>query len=225
MDSLKQPDPPAESQDSFVKLDASMTSPAKNVKEAPSAVQNNYIDTPNKHESSAKKRPGLVGIQGFQESTNYSEIESPMRKRKGALQKLKLDNDDDDVVAKDSNFEGLEKAFQIVMTQLDTKKKEFETIKTKSLVELRDMDLDNVLKDWQRDLEMKTDGATGEEQIVKFNAMKSAELKQVEEFVHIFSDWVEEKTTEIANAKLPPPEPKVQKSKTIAPEKKTVISK
>lgn len=34
MDSLKQPDPPApeESQDSFVKLDASMTSPAKNVK-------------------------------------------------------------------------------------------------------------------------------------------------------------------------------------------------
>ena len=64
MDSLKQPDPPAESQDSFVKLDASMTSPAKNVKEAPSAVQNDYL-SPTKQESSAKKRPGLVGIQGF----------------------------------------------------------------------------------------------------------------------------------------------------------------
>lgn len=100
MDSLKQPDPPAESQDSFVKLDASMTSPSKNVKEAPSAVQNDYIDSPSKQESSAKKRPGLVGIQGFQEQTNYSEIESPMRKRKGALQKLKLDNDSDEDHAK-----------------------------------------------------------------------------------------------------------------------------
>ena len=38
MDSLKQPDAPSESQDSFVKLDARMTSPTKNVKEAPSAV-------------------------------------------------------------------------------------------------------------------------------------------------------------------------------------------
>lgn len=65
MNSLKQPDPPAESQDSFVKLDASMTSPSKNVKEAPSAVQNDYIESPSKQESSAKKRPGLVGIQGF----------------------------------------------------------------------------------------------------------------------------------------------------------------
>lgn len=138
-----------------------------------------------------------------------------MRKRKGALQKLKLDNDDDDDAPKDSNLEGLEKAFNIVMSQLDTKKKEFEAIKTKSLVELRDMDLPNVLKDWQRDLEMKNDGAIGEEQIVKFNAMKSTELKKIEEFVHIFSDWVEEKTTEIANAKLPPPVKKVEKQKTV----------
>jgi hypothetical protein len=35
------------------------------VKEAPSAVQNDYIESPSKQESSAKKRPGLVGIQGF----------------------------------------------------------------------------------------------------------------------------------------------------------------
>jgi len=103
-----------------------------------------------------------------------------MRKRKGALQKLKLDNDDepeDDHAKVDSNFEGLEKAFNIIMSQLDTKKKEFDSIKTKSLVELRDMNLQNVVKDWQRDLEMKTDGAHCEEQIVKFNAMKSTELK------------------------------------------------
>lgn len=63
------------------------------------------------------------------------------------------------------------------MSQLETKKKEFDTIKTKSLVELRDMNLQALLKDWQRDLEMKTDGAHGEEQIVKFNQMKKAELK------------------------------------------------
>ena len=63
------------------------------------------------------------------------------------------------------------------MSQLESKKKEFETIKTKSLVELRDMHLQDVLKDWQRDLEMKPEGAHGEEQIVKFNQMKKAELK------------------------------------------------
>lgn len=102
-----------------------------------------------------------------------------MRKRKGALQKLKLDNDDEDDehVKLDSNFEGLEKAFNIIMSQLESKKKEFDTIKTKSLVELRDMNLQSLLKDWQRDLEMKTDGAHCEEQIVKFNAKKNTELK------------------------------------------------
>lgn len=131
-----------------------------------------------------------------------------MRKRKGALQKLKLDNDSDDHEKLDSNFEGLEKAFNIIMSQLESKKKEFDTIKTKSLVELRDMNLQSLVKDWQRDLEMKTDGATNEEAIVKFNANKKAELKSIEEFVHIFSDWVEEKSTEIANANLPAAEKK-----------------
>jgi len=94
------------------------------------------------------------------------------------------------------------------MAQLEAKKKEFDVIKTKSLVELRGMKLQNLLKDWQRDLEMKTDGATNEEAIVKFNANKKAELKSIEEFVHIFSDWVDEKTTEIANANLPAAEKK-----------------
>jgi hypothetical protein len=101
-----------------------------------------------------------------------------MRKRKGALQKLKLDNDSEDDQKKlDSKFEGLEKAFNIIMSQLESKKKEFDIIKNKSLVELRDMDLPKVVKEWQRDLEMKTDGAVGEEQIVTFNAKKSTELK------------------------------------------------
>lgn len=127
-----------------------------------------------------------------------------MRKRKGALQKLKLANDSEEDHAKE-DFEGLEKAFTIIMSQLETKNKEFNDIKTKSLVELRDMNLQNLLKDWQRDLEMKPEGAIGEDQIVKFNANKSTELKKIEEFIHIFSDWVEEKTTEIANANLPPP--------------------
>lgn len=99
-----------------------------------------------------------------------------MRKRKGALQKLKLDNDDDEDHAK-LDFEGLEKAFNISMSQLEAKKSEFNVIKTKSLVELRDMNLQALLKDWQRDLEMKPEGAIGEDQIVKFNANKSTELK------------------------------------------------
>jgi len=38
------------------------------------------------------------------------------------------------------------------------------------------------------------------EKLVEFNQMKKAELAQIENFIHIFNDWVEETLQEIEQA-------------------------
>jgi predicted transposase YdaD len=51
--------------------------------------------------------------------------------------------------------------------------------------------LQSLSKEWQKELEMHiTEKDEGHEDLVEFNQLKSKELKQIEEFMHILNDWV-----------------------------------
>ena len=66
--------------------------------------------TPSKDDESPKKRPNVVGIKGFTSDVEQPEIESPMRKKKKGLDKLKISQEPCEA-PKENKFENLEKKF------------------------------------------------------------------------------------------------------------------
>lgn len=158
-------------------------------------VKTNHIKA---SESSSKKRPTMTGIQAFTDGHN-AEPDSPMRKKKMHLGQLSMKPE---VCEAPKKFENLEKAFTKVWANYETNKKEFERFKSLSkneLLELRDSKLDTLEKEWQKQLEMHIpEGHPGQsEDLVEFNQLKSSELKEIEDFIHIFSSWVDETVHEL----------------------------
>ena len=95
-------------------MDASLQKPEQNIKGQPSEVKEDYIASAAKEDESPKKRPNIVGIQGFSEGVeDQPEIDSPMRrKKKGGLDKLKISQEPCEAPAPEKNkFENLEKKF------------------------------------------------------------------------------------------------------------------
>jgi len=93
-------------------------------------VKDDHIkSTPSKDDESPKKRPNVVGIKGFSE-TEPAEIDSPMRKKKKGLDKLKISQEPCEVPG--NKFENLEKKFSVVMANFESKKYEYEDLRKHS---------------------------------------------------------------------------------------------
>lgn len=90
------------------------------------------------------------------------------------------------------------------MANFDGKKKEFESLKAKSKQELHTMKeqgkLQTLGQQWQKELEMKLDG---DENLVEFNQLKASELKDIEHFLQILNDWVQETSHDLESYQPP----------------------
>ena len=72
------------------------------------------------------EKPKPVGIAAFRKEDYPSEIESPFRKKKGLLQKLKVEDSEEEVEQKTNKFEAIDPYFKTVMTNFADKKTQFE---------------------------------------------------------------------------------------------------
>jgi len=127
-----------------------------------------------KEDESPKKRPDIVGIRGFSEGVeDQPEIDSPMRrKKKGGLDSLKISQEPCEAPAPEKNkFENLEKKFELVLTNYESKKLEFDDLKKQHKSVLHKMKTSGKLQqlrtDWQKSLEMQL--SENEEGLVEFN--------------------------------------------------------
>ena len=74
----------------FEVLDASIQKPDTKPDTKVEVKDDHIKETPSKDDESPKKRPNIVGIKGFSSENDQPEIESPMRKKKRGLDKLKI---------------------------------------------------------------------------------------------------------------------------------------
>lgn len=109
-------------------------------------------------------------------------------------------------------FDKLEKVFDKVMTNFDNNKKEFEKFKAMSKSELltlrNDKKLAKIVEEWERSLEMHLAGSDSEnteneDDLVEFNQLKNKELKEIEDFLQIFKDWVHKTLEELESEPYP----------------------
>ena len=123
-------EPLSDQQDSgFEIMDVSLQKSEINIQGQPSEIKENHFDSNPKvvEGSSPKKRPGVIGIKGFQENQDdQPEIDSPMRKKKMGLGQLKISQE---VCEKPTDFLNLEKLFQSVLHNFEGKKLEFDDLK------------------------------------------------------------------------------------------------
>lgn len=73
--------------------------------------------------SNAEVAPKVVGIKAFSKSTNAQpEIMSPMKRKQGALQKLKMQDSESEEDEKSNKFEVLEPLFKDVLSNFESRK-------------------------------------------------------------------------------------------------------
>ena len=145
----KKEEPAAQMEDSqadqqssgFEVLNASVQKSQDNIAGKPSEVRENYINSNQSvtDSDSPKKKPNVIGIKGFTDSINdQPEIDSPMRKKKKGLDKLKISQEVCENPA-ETKFDDLEKKFEAVLTNFSLKKAEFENLKKMGKQELFNM--------------------------------------------------------------------------------------
>jgi len=183
-------------------LKTSEEAASKDVKSPPSEIKESYIQ-----DKSAKKRPNLVGIQGFKNDPTQANLDdSPMRRKKKHLGQLNLKESIQEVKPdeekKKERLEKLEDQFKVVLTNFTQYQKSFEDLKSKTVVDLAELNkthpLQDTEKEWQVGLEMNmAKDEHSDADLVEFNQMKHAELKEIESFIHIVHDWIDESLMEI----------------------------
>jgi len=55
-------------------------------------------------------------------------------------------------------------------------------------------------KDWQKELEFTVKDENLSSSFIEFKDTKKEELREIEEFIHVFYDWLEEKIHELEDA-------------------------
>ena len=89
------------------------------------------------------------------------------------------------------------------MTNFADKKTQFESMKKKSAEELKQMylndELQSLFTNWQKGLELQIPQGTEVEEslLAAFNQEKQTELKEIEGFLQIVHDWIDETTLEV----------------------------
>jgi len=120
-----------------------------------------------------------VGLDKFKNEEDVPvEIMSPFRKKKGTLQKLKVDSDSEE--QDETRFKDLLPALEKVTAQLKEKKSDFELLKAKTPEQLRTLDLQKIARDWQANLELRLPETVDEKVKLDFAAENKTELKEVE---------------------------------------------
>ena len=96
--------------------------------------------------------------------------------------------------------------FAEVMKNFEKKKSEFEQLRKMSRTELiaynEEVKIENIPTDWRTSLEMhlpegKDDKHDHESHLHEYQATKKDEFDQIEQFMHVLHDWVEEKKHEM----------------------------
>lgn len=163
-----------------------------NVTSQPSEVKENYVDK-------------QVGINAFREDPKV-EIDSPFRKKKGGLMKLKVNEDD----AEDAYLEKLEADqkrimpfFDQVVSNYEENQKVYKQLQALSLDQLRDKysanELNELVQGWQKSMELRIPEEQGIEanSITDFNNKRSTTLKEIEKFIFDANEWVHEISDEM----------------------------
>jgi hypothetical protein len=60
--------------------------------------------------------------------------------------------------------------------------------------------LKSLEKDWQKELEFTVKDENLSSSFIEFKDTKKEELREIEEFIHVFYDWLEEKIHELEDA-------------------------
>jgi hypothetical protein len=165
-----------------------------NVTSQPSEVKENYVD-----------KPVAVGITAFREDPKV-EIDSPMRKKKGALMKLKVNEED----AEDAYLEKLEAEqrrimpfFDQVVSNFEENQKLYKDLQALTVDQLQakytPSNLNELVQAWQKSMELRIPEEQGIDanSITDFNNKKSSTFKEIEKFIYDVNEWVHEKTEEI----------------------------
>lgn len=124
-----------------------------------------------------------------------AEVMTPMKKKQGALQKLKIHDSEDEDESQPNKFEQLEPLLTKVWNVYLEKKKEFEKLQARSHDELVEMhlngDFETLCKLWQTDLEHGFSEASGvnEETWVEFTTQNKEKYNEIDHFLQIFHDW------------------------------------
>jgi hypothetical protein len=159
------------------------------VTEKPSEVKDDYVSKP-------------VGITAFKQSP-AEEVPSPFRKKRGTLGvQLKTINDDDE---EDLAMEKMDKAhallkplFADVITNYKQRQNEFDQLKKLSSQELAKSkthdDLFNLRQIWTTGLELRIPQNLEIEpnHLDDFKQKNNIQFKEIENFVNIVSDWLNE---------------------------------
>lgn len=62
--------------------------------------------------------------------------------------------------------------------------------------------LKSLEKDWQKELEFTVKDENLSSSFIEFKDTKKQELSEIEEFIHVFLDWLEEKIHELEDAAI-----------------------
>lgn len=62
--------------------------------------------------------------------------------------------------------------------------------------------LKSLEKDWQKELEFTVKDENLSSSFIEFKDTKKEELREIEEFIHVFYDWLEEKIHELEDAAI-----------------------
>lgn len=155
------------------------------------------------------KRPPRMGIEMFKNQDQATEIESPFRKKKTGLQKLDFSKDKlnscEQVEESKEIQKKLDEQYQTIMKNFGKRKDEFEQLKLKSQSELYQMhqsgELQRMTKEWQKELELQligdehTSHENAGQAITEFMQENNQSFKEIESFMHILNDWLEETST------------------------------
>ena len=186
-------------------MNISQTQPTEEQTASQVAAKNNVIEKPSEVKDDYMSKE--VGIKAMQQSTSPSaEVMSPFRKKRGTLIKLKVDEDDEE----DAQLEKLEEAhrkiepiYQQILLNFEIRQKHFEDLKKNDLSKKHSMydssELQTFREKYVSELELHIPESLGVDQyaINDFKLKRSEQLKKIETFIHIVSDWLIEAIEEV----------------------------